>query len=211
VRTECVPEKQRLNADRLRASTKRLLIAIVAVLLTQVVAFAYLTIRAPLPPSVPQVIGADNASILGDAVLLSPELAMCAGTIPNGSQIDGLDAKPVPVDVLRAVQINQSTVLSLLHFRRSVSHSAPAMIALEDGDHAVILSSQGRWDGVLARQADGTYVPRPQLDLPEGSGVYTSPDRAGLLGISVRGPNGMIIVAIRDLKARFPELSSVLN
>jgi hypothetical protein len=211
VRTECVPEKQRLNADRLKASTRRLLVAIVAVFLTLVAAFAYLCVRAPLPPTVPQVIGPDNTSVLGDAVLLSSELALCAGKIPNGSQVDGVDTNPVAVDVVRTVQINQASVFSLLHFRRSVSHKAPSLIALEDGEHAVILSSQGRWDGSLTRQTDGTFLPQPQLDLPEGAGVYSSSDRSGLFGISVRGPNGMIVMTVRDLKTRFPELNSALN
>jgi hypothetical protein len=112
--------------------------------------------------SVARVIGPDGATVIGIAVLVSPQHVLTAIAVPDGAQISLHESDRLPASKVRKEAVTPGTELTLLKLASPASES-PNVSAAASGMKAYALSLSDRWDGTIVQsQGQPLFEPQPQ-------------------------------------------------
>jgi hypothetical protein len=210
MKTECLPEAQTRHNAFLNRKLKTLLVASVLLLTGSVVALAGLYFRGSQSTfDLPQVVGPDGSSIIGNAIPLVSTLLITLGEPPEGCQVVFAYGERMPASRVRTQQITAGTTFTILRVNASVPvEMVPTLSAVESGQRATALSAtHGQWDGTLVERKPGVlYDAQPALLWGPGVPVYAA-DRS-LVGVTAQDSGIPVVVSMREILARFPEVDT---
>jgi hypothetical protein len=203
MRTECLPDRQVEYNAFLNRKLKALLTVTVLFLLGSVAALAALYFRGTHESyELPHVLANDGATILGNAVPLTPTLLLAEGEMPEASQVQFPSGEKMPATRVRVESVTANTRFSLLRINAPVG--MPVLGAIENGQRATARSPQGQWEGTLAERKPGAwYDTQPALLWGPGIPVYGNDGT--LIGVTAREKDAEIVVSMTEILTRFPE------
>jgi hypothetical protein len=143
------------------------------------------------------------------AVIVAPTLALCDAKLDKRSVYQLARQPEIPVTVIRSERVTDQTDMTLVRLQSAVRaadvHSLGAPMA---GQRYVANGPQGTWDGTLTESLDKRLlVPQPAFQLGSGVSVHAPSDDT-VVGLSAQSSSGAVIVSMRDLLTKFPEISA---
>ena len=205
MRLECTPERQRQHNDFVHSKMRTLMWSAVIVLMASVGIEARLILSPPPPPPSPTVIGPDGRTVIGAAVVVTPDYALADGDVPAGSQLSTNGTDRIPIERVRTAEV-LGAKLMLLHLQMPLSKEVPTFRMPQNGEQASATVTAGRWEGTLVERAkDGMIEAQPAIAIGSVAPLIATAD-SQLVGISAPGAGGDVAISTRSLLAGFPEL-----
>ncbi|MEO8660691.1 MAG: hypothetical protein ABI693_19630 [Bryobacteraceae bacterium] len=153
-----------------------------------------------------QVASADG-TLLGFAVVVSPNLALTDAAVPERVVINMSDHSKREAQRVRTERFEEGVNFSLLRADTPFSGAQlPALGNAEVGQSARAASGSGTWTGSLKEKTGSPYLElEPAMTLGPGLPVYQNQT---LVGITAQTPAGTVLVPTRHLLTKFKELSA---
>jgi hypothetical protein len=150
------------------------------------------------------VLGPDGTTAIGFGVPVTSEYVLTNVDPPAGARL-AIGSESLPLSLIRTERI-EGVYVSLLHLETPASRAVVALRALQNGEFAVAKSpSGGKWEGTLTENDAMAVESQPGVVMGDLASILAKSDGA-LLGISVPGSKGDVVLGARALLARFPEL-----
>jgi hypothetical protein len=211
MKTEFLPSLQEIYNRDLQKFLRRLAWAISVLLVCAVLGLVYLGARGaqPPPPEEARLYGPDSAD-LGAVFLVSQDLALADGEIPANSQISFHGEDRSAVRVIRTEQITDGTKLTLVRLTAPapVEMVPPAIGILQAGDQITPRSSSETWQATLVARPDGLFGMQPAPPFSGSAEEVTSVRDGSLVGIVASQEGQIVVVPMRCIEDKFPEISS---
>ena len=206
-RIDPLPSRQDERNAIFRRRLRLLLVFSLLVIVFSLLVLGFLLMRGDLlrDEGAVNIIGPDGSSILGSAILVSPDYVVTAVSVPTGSQVSVDGAGAGGISVVRSESVTAATTLTLVRLLSSANRY-PDLSGAQNGMKAYALSSGERWEGTLI-QPEGKRLLEPQPSLVAGAGAAVfAKDSRSLVGVSVQGPEGTVVMSMKEILTKFPEI-----
>jgi hypothetical protein len=205
MKIEYLPEKQETNNKRINRAARLLFGVLLMMIAFPVLAGAWLYFNGVPAAAPPQILGADRSSVLGDAVILTPNFVLCAGECPDGSVLSLGHGDPLPLSKVRTDDLRPGTQATLMRTSTAIPPElVHALSDVEKGERVVTNSSQGAWEGTVTESSSGLAL-EPAPTTGSLVAVYSKADM-GIVGVAAPANGGFVVVPIREIRKKFTEL-----